>query len=423
MTGPDKDKQAPQGLTFSLEETVREEFDKKAYANVVGILRGYALPPLFCQSLFKMALAANADSVARCLLDEKLVTPSGRELLDAATEAAGRKFTGLCIHLALEAGRLGEDRTTAWVPLLSAVSANDQDLTAARLYNDLLAARVPRQDALDETFWAAVQAKAHLSFNPLLDKGASPNAGGGLALLYLVVDPPEALYKNHADYDALLKKMFDKGYDDACMLDMLGTIAAQRFVEGRQRKETLRLLFDRGADPWHCAREAEKLLEDYYATRGDDANMLRWASYFDDKRTAEAVQAQKEFETLFGHDFRPADLLRQEGEADTGLMLAARARLLQKVLPRLEGVLAPEDLVRENARHQSLLGLAADRGDAAQLFTAALWRGREKEALETAKAYLSITPERLPAGGFEALEAAVTRSTVVRNRNDRRWKL
>lgn len=424
MTGPDTDHPEHQEtVSFSVEETVREEFDKKAYSNVVSLLKTGAVPQGFANSLFAMSLTANAESVARCLIDEKLVAPTGAGLLEASKEAAGRKFAGLCIYLALEAEKRGEDRTKAWVPLLSNTPAKDHDMTASRLFNDLLAAKVPRQEALDETFFAAVQGKAFGAFTNLLDKGASPNAGGGLALLHLVVDPPSDLYKNHAEYEAILKKMFDKGYDDQGMLDMLGTIAAQRFVDGEQRKETLYLLFDKGADPWHCAREAQNLIDDYYITRGDDASVHRWASYFDEKRTAEAAQAQKEFVTLFGHDFRADDLVRQEGDADTGLMIAARARMLPQVLSRMKGGLSPEDLVRENGRHQSLLGLAADRGDAQQLFAADLWKGREKEALETAKAYLNNTPERLPSGGFEALEAAVTRETINKSRDHARWKL
>ncbi len=370
--------------------------------------------------LLSLAVIKSADAIIRCLFDDKGLKVDKDLLLPAVEVTAQNHQTLTAFYLSARAAEAGASLVECWGKILRHAVSNDLDLIITRV----VGAAKDQRLALNNLFEAAMLAKTYTILPKLLERGADPNTGGGLALAHIVGDPPRQFYQQQKEYNALLTALFDHGYNDMQLADDMLTVAAQKMIDGGQRAETVVLLLEKGADAKANGSEALNVITKHYEGLNDDETAGLWRDIFDEAHKAQVEAEKRRFAGFFGGKYCVYDLLQPLGHGETGLMVAAKAGMLKDVLDDASAsekeMIVMEDLTALNDRQQSVLGIAADSGQLKSLLRPDHWRGREKQVLETAFAHLS--EQRLSGGGWQDLQAFHTRSIIVSGAN-RKFKL
>jgi hypothetical protein len=397
-----------------LARQLRAALLEKDYAQVKSLMRARPLGNDFKGGVLDAAVQLNAPEIVRFIFEEEKIALSPETgmmfLLQAGKEKHREVALCLCEKLATD---LGLTRSDPYTLLLEKFPAEDH----AALTRDLLAETADRQDALDKMLLAAAAAKSFSLIPALLDEGADVNADPATVLYTLLKNfpPPgraddddaqkQETLAAQAVYDAALQKYLAAGFDDKATLDTALVVAAMQFAEDRQSETAVTALLAAGADAFGNAREAEQIMVQKFtappekilsaAARAEEtAQTEKWRGVFAKAQAAEISGNGALFQTLFGQDYRPADLLAPVGEdGDTGLMIAAKAGMLGQVIARAAALgdtaITLAQMTETNARHQSCLSLAADRGNLAAVMQPAYWLKQEPALLEKLESLLT----------------------------------
>lgn len=351
-----------------LEKRLTAAFLDNDYATVREVVSAPDCPNHIKGSALRAAVASGSPMMVRIVFDSKPELTAGQGML-LLLSAANKQEAGIAAYLCEKNLALEIPRSDSY----SIVFTKFAEDKLPAVIDALLAAADNKQDALDSMLPPAASEKKLSVIGKLIDRGArlGDRAADTLAKLTIGVTQTD-FYRRKDEYLALMEKcaaITPAGY----LADTYAGVSAMMASSSLQYNETAEAFLRHGADPYFTFRNynLDKHLVPASPLRGT-------FTAYEESYT----QAQRQmFQGLFGDSYTLADL-RQEIEADgsTGLMLAARARLLPDVMQK--GGITVQDLLRQNQRGQDMLTLAAVRGDAGVVLDAGYWRRTEPHILD-----------------------------------------
>jgi hypothetical protein len=372
----------------ALEWELREAFLDNDYARVKQIVTAPGCPNPVKGSALQGAVARESLLMVRIILDEAKPELSPEQALLLLIAAGAKQNADICAYLCERNIGYGVTRGDSYAVVFNKFPADKIPVDA------LLAATPDKQVALDTMLRAAAGEKKYAAMGGLIDRGARlGEAAADILSKVTIAVNHDPFYKQKDGYLALVEKcaaITPKGYLTDCFAGVSGMMASA----GMQYNETPETFLRHGADPFYGMKSTN--LDQHLPP---DSGLRDIFNRFQESYTA---QQKRIFRNLFGDDFTVADLRREtDAEGTTGLMLAAKARLLPEVMQK-EG-LTSEDLLHGSERQQSLALLAAQRGDGATLLDAAYWRRAEPDILATLQKELPDTlKQQLDLAGFAA---------------------
>ena len=356
-----------------LEKQLTQAYLEQDYAQVKDLLSQKDVPNALKDTTLTIALRDGNLPLVKFVIDEAKVELTPTRAIMLVFLACQAQKLDIVLYLSEKTAALGLERSDAYELVFSRFPAEKH----AQAADELLVRATDKQDALNKMFYAAAVSKAFAVLPHLLDRGADPNPQGGTNIYLLLTAYDPAYFKDKEKYLGLMKKFFDR-FEDRGVIDTALTVAAFKIPDDTQYPEVIRMMLDKGADPFLCHNEAERHLTSMFMQLNRFADADMWKQVFAEARQKDIEEHRRQFEILFGKDFRTQDL-RQPAtpEGDTGLMLAAKAKMLDQVVEAAirdgKDQLTAQDLVQTNSRHQSVLSLAIDRDDAAALLAPAYW--------------------------------------------------
>ncbi len=365
----------------TLEARVSEAFLQKDYGAVIEILRAEKdVEDSFKGRVLTTAISAPSLAVVKYIFEEAQIELSQPSAMLLLIEAAKSGDTDIAIYLCERNADLGIIRADSYNIVLEKFPEDTHKAVV-----DKIAAVVPeKQDALDSLMKAAAETKKFDALSQAIDLGANVNIDGDALLAKIIVSKPEEFFSDKEKYLGLVEKFFSHGYTGGIMLDASLSIAAHLSLAGTQYPEAVNIMLDYGADPFFGQRAAEKLLVEKLTETGETERLQDVQARFARARRDYTANAKQLFTTLFHDDFRLEDLRQYQGDhGDNGLTLAAKARVLDKVMAQAgtEG-LEITDITRQNSEKRMLLSYVTDRGDQAQLLDVNYWRTRTPQLLK-----------------------------------------
>ena len=356
-----------------LERQMTEAYLEQDYAVVQDMLRQKDVPDALKERMLSTAVRDGNLPIVRCAVEE-----AGTPLTDVRSImlvflACQAQKLDIVLYLSEKTAELGLQRSDAYELIFERFPEEKHDIVA----EELLSRASDKQDALNKMLYAAAAAKAFGVIPKLLDMGADPNPNGGTDIYLLLANYDHDFFRDRQRYTGLMEKCLDK-FDDLSVLDVALTVAAFKIPDDTQYPETIHMMLKKGADPFASHGEAETHICTMLNSLNRFDEARGWHDTFTAARHAETAEARRQFELLFKQDFRVADLRQTvNADGDTGFTLAARARLLDKVVEaaRREGnaPLSASDITSKNNRNQSALSMSVDRDDMGALLDPAYW--------------------------------------------------
>lgn len=385
----------------ALEWELREAFLDNDYAKVKQITTAPGCPNHVKGSALHGAVARGSLMMVRIILDEAKPELSPEQALLLLIAAAEKQNTDISAYLCERNIPLGVARGDSYAVVFNKFPVDKIPVDA------LLAVTPDKQVALDTMLRAAVGEKKYAAMGGLIDRGAKLGEAAAdiLSKLTIAVNN-DAFYKNKEEYLALVEKcaaITPKGYLTDCFAGVSGMMASA----GMQYNETPETFLRHGADPFYGMKSTN--LDQHLPP---ESPLRAIFNRFEESYTE---QQRGIFRGFFGDTFTLADLRREiDPEGTTGLMLAAKARLLPEVMAK-EG-LTSQDLLHSSQRQQSLAQLAAQRGDGGVLLDAGYWRRTEPAILATLQNALpDAVKQQLDLAGFAAaLDRVALKEQAVR---------
>lgn len=366
----------------ALTNHIAAAFAAKDERRVLDLLRSGAVDDHdFCGSTAMSAIEIGSTAVLRYVFEEAKLELSAESCMMMLLEACRQDQPAAAAYLAERCWHAGATRLDSYTVMLEKF----EPARHIALADASVAAAADRRDALDSFMQATGATRQFAALGRIIDLGADVNADGGKVLSALGVSPPEALKENKDEYLALIDKFLGAGYHPDLYLDALLISSAMLSAGNLQFRELPELLLQHGADPWYDRNEGWRQLPDIARKEGDLSTAERWEEVFTAAKDNITKTAAHVFDTLFGDDFRLADLRPVAIGSETGLMLAAKARRIDKVMAaarREGGALTAEDLLDHRQNQRSLLSRAADRGDQAALLDITYWQGKTPQLLQ-----------------------------------------
>ncbi len=361
-----------------LESKVTEAFLQKDYAGVIALLRAEkTLDDSFKGSVLSTAITAPSLAVVKYIFEEAKIELSAPSAMLLLLDAANKQHTDIAIYLCERNTELGLVRADSYNIVLEKFPEENH----AAILDKIASATPEKQDALDSLMAAAADTKKFDALSHAIDLGANVNVGGDSLLTKILLSKPEEFFSDKEKYLGLVEKFFTHGYTGGIVLDASLTLAAHLSVAGGQYPEVVDIMLDNGADPFFGNRAAETLLREKLEETGDSERLGAVKLRFAKARKDYTATARHEFQTMFKDDFRLQDLREYaDDHGDNGFTLAAKARLLDKVMGRAieEGPLSLQvgDLTRQNSEKRTFMSYATDRGDQNQLLDINYWSRR-----------------------------------------------
>ena len=396
------------GDNTALKKTIREEFNKKSFANVFALLQQENLPVDIREAVL---LCAVADD------DALHVT---KEVVEKSTLKSDEIQLMIMGNMAAKAGQVLtvqyfiEEAIAKGIPAVDAYARAFEHIHSApqleRLVGALKNSAADEQIALDQMLSAAAREKSGVGISHLLTLGANPNVDDGIVLEKLVLDYPKALYDDQIIYMDLVSRVFSMGFKNQSKLDDVLDRAVDKFCDGTQHLSTIVTLLVMGkADPYR--NMSQSLYKLCAAAMAQEKPELAgtFKNLFENEGKRDKKDANTELFAWGGESspiHRLAEVVNNNG--DTGWMLEARAQTIGgalQIAACMDGNRLPtlDDIVRKNKAGQSVLTLCVDRGQAEALLRPEYWQGREM-ALSAALVE-NLSKEQLAdkvLGGFSA---------------------
>lgn len=386
-----------------LEKQAREAYLEHDFAQVQDLLRQKDFPNGVKEAVLSTALRDGNLPMVKFVIEEAKVELTDTRSIMLVFLACQAQKLDIVLYLSEKTAELGLERSDAYELVFSRFPAEKHALAA----DELLTRAGDKQDALNKMLYAAAASKAFGVIPRLLDLGADPNAQGGTVIYLLTTAYDHDFFKEREKYLGLMKKYLAK-FEGKGVLDTALTVVSFKIPDNTQYPETLRMLLDKGADPFGGHAEACRHLSEKFRmlNRPEDAQM--WEDAFKNAQERDVASCRVQFETLFKNDFRVADLLAPVNEdGDTGLMLAAKGKILDRVVAVAvaEGskLITSQKILEKNARNQSVFSLALDRGDTETLFEPAYWTKTDAGILHTVAQ--TLTEEQKPWIDFPRLSS------------------
>ncbi|MEZ0226509.1 MAG: hypothetical protein ACAH83_18275 [Alphaproteobacteria bacterium] len=377
-----------------LEKQVREAYLEHDFRQVQDLLRQKDFPNAVKDTVLATAVRGGNLPMVKFVMEESKVELTDTRSLMLVFLACQAQQLDIVLYLSEKTAELGLERSDAYELVFSRFPAEKH----AAAVDELLNRASDRQDALNKMLYAAAASKAFGVIPRLLDLGADPNAQAGTVIYLLTTGYDRDYFNDREKYLGLMKKYLDR-FEDRGVLDTALTVVSFKVPDNTQYPETVRLLLEKGADPFTCHAEAGNHLSEKFRqlNRPQDAEL--WDDVFKKAQETSIAAYRGQFETLFRNDFRVADLLAPVNEdGDTGLMLAAKGKILDKVVAAAvsEGstLITAQKLLEKNERNQSVLSLTLDRGDAETLLDPAYWAKADSGVLRAVEQ--SLTDEQKP---------------------------
>jgi hypothetical protein len=377
-----------------LEKQVREAYLEQDFAQVQDVLRQKDTPNELKGTVLSTALRDGNLPMVRFVIEEAKVDLRPETSMMLVFLACQAQKLDVVLYLSEKTAELGLERSDAYELVFSRFPA-DKHVAAA---DELLQRAGDRQDALNKMLYAAAASKTFDVIPHLLDLGADPNAQAGTVIYLLTTGYDRDYFNDKAKYTGLLKKYLER-FEDKGVLDTALTVVSFKLPDNTQYPETLRLLLEKGADPFGGHGEALRHLSEKFRQldRPEEAKM--WEETFRAAQERDIAAYRAQFDRLFKSDFRVADLLSPVNEdGDTGLMLAAKGKILDKVVAAAvaEGttLITAQKITEKNERNQSVLSLALDRDDTETLFEPAYWTKADGGILRAVAS--ALTEEQKP---------------------------
>ncbi|TAL39608.1 MAG: hypothetical protein EPN97_01965 [Alphaproteobacteria bacterium] len=377
-----------------LEKQLREAYLEHDFAQVQDLLRQKDFPNELKGSVLATALRDGNLPMVKFVIEEAKVDLTAESSIMLVFLACQAQKLDIVLYLSEKTAELGLERSDAYELVFSRFPAEKHAVAV----DELLTRAGDRQDALNKMLYAAAASKTFDVIPHLLGLGADPNAQGGTVIYLLTTAYDHDFFKDRGKYLGLMKQYLEK-FEDRGVLDTALTVVSFKVPDNTQYPETVRLLLDKGADPFSGHAEACRHLSEKFRQldRADNAEV--WEGVFRVAQEKDVAAYRGQFETLFKNDFRVADLLAPVTEdGDTGLMLAAKGKVLDKVVAAAvaEGttLITAQRLLEKNARNQSLLSLALDRGDMEALFEPSYWSKADRDILRSVAQ--NLTEEQRP---------------------------
>lgn len=366
-----------------LEQQVNQAYLEKDYAQVQDLLKRDNFPNAIKDTMLTTALRDGNLPLVRFVVDEAKVELTPTRAIMLVFLACQAQKLDIVLYLSEKTASLGLERSDAYELVFSRFPAEKH----AQAANELLDRATDKQDALNKMFYAAAASKAFGVLTHLLDLGADPNPNGGTDIYLLLTGYNYDFFKDKPKYLALMEKYLDK-FEDRGVLDAALVVASFKIPDDTQYPEVIRMMLAKGADPFSGHNEAERHLAGTFRQLKREPEALQWEGTFSDARQKDIAEHRRQFDLLFGPDFRTQDLRQQvTPDGDTGFMLAAKAKVLDQVVAAAirEGnaQITAKDLTQSNDRNQSLLSLAIDRDDIAVLLEPAYWSKADTGILRT----------------------------------------
>lgn len=391
-----------------LEKQVRDAFAERDYAGVILAINGRdGLSNDLKGSILQEAVAAQSLTVVRHIFEKAKIELSPEQGMMLLLTAANAQALDLCVYLAERNAENGVIRSDSCAILFTKFPESEH----VRLAEALHAKAADAQDALDAMLYVAATDKKFAAIARLLDLGADPRAHNDKIMPALLVGAPKEAFGDKDAYLSLLGRYFSKFEGGSVIEDALLGLVASLAASGLQYPETVKIMLDHGADAWfgRCFAERRWQEKNFYS---DAVPYLD----FEIARGLMTQNARQRFETLFGENFRIADLRQEIDEnGDTGLVLAARARVLDRVMAAAvregPGSLAAEDLTRHSEKTgRSLLSLAIDRDDAQKVLDPSYWLATDAHIAQRLES--STNDDQRKNLDLQALAAALDRQRL-----------
>ncbi|MEZ0260316.1 MAG: hypothetical protein ACAH80_04860 [Alphaproteobacteria bacterium] len=387
----------------SLKWDLREAMADNDYARVKQIVMAPDCPAQIKTSALEAAAASGSLMMVRIVFDEAKPDLTPEQAMMLLLVAGERQSPEICAYLCERNANMGIVRGDSYNVIFNKFS--EEKISDA--VDALLKAAPDRQVALDTMLRAAVGEKKYAAMSGLIDRGAKlGEAAADILSKVTIAVNNDPFYQRKDDYLALVDKcasITPKGYLTDCFAGVSGMMASANM----QYNETPEIFLRHGADPFYGLKSTSL---DKHLPPESPLRVI--FGRYEESYTA---QQRSAFREMFGTSYTVADLRREvDAEGTTGLMLAAKARLLPEVMGK-DG-LTSQDMLHSNQRQQTLIQLAAQRGDGDALLDATYWRRAEPAILATLQKELpDAVKQYLDLGAFAAaLDRAALKEQAVR---------
>lgn len=395
---------------FSPEELlarqVEQAYLEKDYAQVQDLLKRPDFPNAVKDTVLTTALRDGNLPLVRYVVEDAGVELSPTRAIMLVFLACQSQNLDAVLYLSEKTAQLGLERSDAYELVFSRFPAEKHAAAA----DELLARAGDRQDALNKMLYAAAANKAFGVIPHLLDLGADVNPNGGTDIYLMLTAYDRDFFCDRPKYLDVMRRYFEK-FDDLGVLDTALTVASFKIPDNTQYPEVIGMMLDKGADPFsgHC--EAQRHIVDKFNLLNAPAAAATWQETFRTAQAKDVALHRHQFDTLFGGGFTMQDLRQTAAPGgDTGFMLAAKAKVLDRVVAEAirEGAnaLSVDDLTKRNDRNQSLLSLAADRDDIGVLIDPAYWSKAAPGIVNTVAG--NLTDEQKPFVDLPRLSSTLT---------------
>lgn len=414
------------GGNTALEKTIREEFNKKSFANVFALLQQ---DDVAVETRETIMLCAVRDDDALHITKE-IVEKSNLKTDDIQLMIMG--------NMAAKAGQVLtvqyfiEQSIAKGVPPSDAYARAfehiDNASQLARLVDALKNNASDAQRALDQMLVAAAREKSAIGMRHLLTLGADPNIEDGIVLEKLVFDYPKALYDDQPIYMDLVSSIFSAGFKNQAKLDQVFDQAVDKFCDGTQHLSTIVTLLVMGkADPYRNMSQSLHKLCAAALAQGKPELEGTFKNLFENVSNREKKDANTEL-FAWGGESSPIHRLCEivNNNDDTGWMLEARAQTIGgalQIAACMDGKPLPtlDDIVSKNKHGQSLLTLCVDRGLAGELLRPQYWQGQEMAV--SAALVANLTKEQLADKTLSGFSASLQQYTLHKKMQGGRFRL
>jgi hypothetical protein len=376
-----------------IDAALRDGDDGRLRGKLAALLSETGVSEAGKDAALRRALESGRAAAVRCVFEVAKPALSDLSCICLVSEACKRQHFEVALYLCEKTAELGLDRVDGFALIFGRFPPDRHEAAVRRL----LDYAADKQDALDKLLLAAADEKALGVIPLLLGLGADPNAanGAGLALLARAHPPEDKADKQ--TYLALLDAYLGK-FQVFAALDAALPMAAGEIAAGKQYPEVALKLLDKGADPWKDGAAAAQILKQQGAAPPAGTS---WQELFAEAREKDTAAAQRVFEALYPASPNIEQLRRAAVGGETGLTLAGRARLYDRL--DMSG-LTIDDLAQPSARGVSALSLALDRGDLKALLDPARWTKDDLRAAES-----RLTPAEAQRADLPGLTALFNR--------------
>lgn len=416
----------PQHGDTALEKTIREEFNKKSFANVFALLQQDGVSVGIRETILLCAVRDDdALHITKEIVQKSTLKTDDIQLMIMGNMAAKAGQVLTVQYFIEEAIAKGIPPTDAYARAFEHIDSAPQ---LARLVGALKDSAADAQVALDQMLVAAAREKSGAGMQHLITLGANPNAEDGIVLEKLVLDYPKALYADQPFYMDLLSKLFSAGFKNQAKLDQVFDAAVDKFCDGTQHLSTIVTLLVMGkADPYrNMSQSLHKLCAAALAQDKPDLEGT-FKNLFENVSNAQKNDANTEL-FAWGGASSPIHRLSEtvNNNGDTGWMLEARAQTISgalQIAACMEGKPLPtlEDIVRKNKHGQSVLTLCVDRGLAGDLLRPQYWQGQEMAV--SAALMANLTKEQLADKTLSGFSASLQQYTLQKKMQGGRFRL